>query len=180
MLTPFESKDLALPNLYKFSTPKKHSLFHAIANATYLPYRTGKIETDDGTVTVSPDAIVDKIIEELSYNLTLEMEKYGGKSYYQLLDFKDTSENLRTQLKSNSISETLLDFIGISLSVQLQIVDDLEGKIKYTTRTKFTNLGKLPIKTRIILAEEKFAYSLISQKGPDQRVKTSFEPEITL
>lgn len=175
MLTAFESKDLNLKDLYVMSTPKKSSFFHAICNATFAPYRTGKVETDDGMVAVNPDTVVAKLQEELCSGLTLPIASVG-KSLYELLEFKETPDQLRLQIKSGNLNFQLIDYIALTLHVQLEIVDFDTGKIKHVTPISFTKITDYPsAKCRIILVEEKFAYSLVSQKPNNQKLTTNFK-----
>lgn len=166
MYRAFESKDVGLKGLVLIETPKENSFFHALAYASFLPYRTGKVLLDDNkSQAISRKDVVAKMISEFSSLLELPVSVDEKKTNYEIAGFTKSLADVQESLKEPVLSLKLIDFVASSQKIQIEVVDS-SGKRVHRSPGK-------DMQYRVAMAADRFGYVLIGHMNKEKVLTTT-------
>jgi hypothetical protein len=169
--------------LCRFATAGDGScLFHGIANAFFVPYRT---EILNGKHMLRLK-IISNLRKELSEMLSAKMGPYpNSPSYYDKLNNSNTAafasavpefqlEYMKAQLdSSNSIGYGYIEFIGNALNKDIYILEGARRDIYVTDELPYTIRGD---RNAIVLYYINGHYELVGLKTGESCFETHFSP----
>jgi hypothetical protein len=168
------------PNMVRIRTIADGScFFHAIVNAFFLPYRTGRLDNQ----TITKNQIVKNLRHELSIRLSEPIEK-DGPTHYDLLsagELKNISqnltqyslENMKKELDSKDpVDNVYQEFISNQLNKDIYIIDWVTRQVVINGNDNllYKNRGS------IVLLYLPGHYELIGLIDDKEQIETYFKP----
>ena len=181
-------KEIPYPNMVRIKTiPDGSCFFHALCNAFFIPYRTGKITCDDGSeISITQRQIVKGLRDDLAKKLASRIDAnpespryYDVISRGQLGDFSMgvnhySLENMQKELQSDDpIDHIYNEFISDLINKDIYLLD-LEKEDVYVTGNDIDILYKN--RESIVILSMPGHYELVGVRD-NGTIKTLFKPD---